>query len=174
MNAPRKEFEIKETSNSKQFLGMSVKSEEDGIYLDQIDYIDKLLNKYGIKEGKPVGTPIATRDDKVYTTENENYDITKYQELVGELLYIANRTRPDIAVVTSYLSQFNHRPQTNHFKLGKTILRYLNGTKYKKLYYSRNIVVLKAYSDASWGNADDGKSFTGGVLLIGDSRIVES
>jgi len=56
--------------------------------------------------------------------------------------------------------------------LGKRVLRYLQGTKYKRLYYDRNKSgLLKAYSDASWGNAENGKSFSGGVIYIGNSLI---
>lgn len=31
--------------------------------------------------------------------------------------------------------------------------------------------MLKAYSDASWGNAEGGKSFSGGVIFLGNSLI---
>jgi len=40
--------------------------------------------------------------------------------------------------------------------LRKRVLRYLNGTKNKCLYYDRACGILRAYSDASWGNAENG------------------
>lgn len=147
LNSLRKEFEVIETTQSKIFLGMRVECDENGISLSQTEYIEKLLNKYGMSECKPVSTPIVTGGDKI--NENEKYDINKYQELVGELLYLANRTRPDIACVTSYLSQYNHCPEKSHYTIGKRVLRYLSGTKYKRLHYDRKFGLLKAYSDAS-------------------------
>ncbi|GFT63114.1 retrovirus-related Pol polyprotein from transposon TNT 1-94 [Trichonephila clavipes] len=89
-----------------------------------------------------------------------------YQELIGELLYLANRTRPDIIFVMSYLSQFNHNPEKRHYHLVKRVLRYLMGSKDKKLFYENEFGILNASSDASWGNAENGKSFSGGVVLL--------
>ncbi|GFW95223.1 uncharacterized protein TNCV_314261 [Trichonephila clavipes] len=93
-----------------------------------------------------------------------------YQELIGELLYLANRTRPDISFVMSYLSQFNHNPEKRHYNLAKRVLRYLMGSKDKKLFYENGFGILNASSDASWGNAKNGKSFSGGVVLL-DNQI---
>lgn len=167
----RKEFEINETTKAKKFLGIEIKNTDSGIYLSQTEYIEKLLNKYGMIDCKPVKTPITINEDTMSKENNEECDFNLYQELVGELLYIANRTRPDIAFVISYLSQYNKCPQKRHYTLCKRVLRYLKGTKYKCLYYDREFGSLKAYSDASWGNAENGKSFSGGVIYIGNSLI---
>lgn len=48
---------------------------------------------------------------------------------------------------------------------------YLSGTKNRRLSYSREFGLLKAYSDASWGNAEKGKSFLGEAIFIGDSLV---
>lgn len=56
-------------------------------------------------DSKPVKTPITISDDAISKESDEECNINFYQEIVGELLYIANRTRPDIAFVISYLSQ---------------------------------------------------------------------
>lgn len=125
-----------------------------------------------MSECKPVNTPIERGEEKgLDNDDNEGYDLNKYQEIIGELLYLANRTRPDLAFVTSYLSQYNHCPLKVHYKMCKRILRYLNNTKNKRLYYNRDPGTLKAYSDASWGNAENGKSFSGGAIFIGNSLV---
>lgn len=48
LNSLRKEFEIRETTQFKSFLGMKVESNNAGIYLSQTEYIKKLLYKYGM------------------------------------------------------------------------------------------------------------------------------
>ncbi|GFU47770.1 transposable element Tcb1 transposase [Trichonephila clavipes] len=96
-----------------------------------------------------------------------------YQELIGELLYLANRTRPDISFVMSYLSQFNHNPEKRHYNLAKRVLRYLMGSKDKKLLYENEFGILNASSDASWGNAENGKSFSGGVVLLDSQAAIQ-
>ncbi|GFW84383.1 retrovirus-related Pol polyprotein from transposon TNT 1-94 [Trichonephila clavipes] len=85
---------------------------------------------------------------------------------------VTNRTRSDISFVTSYLSQFNHNPEKRHYNLAKRVLRYLMGSKDKKLFYEKKFGILNNTSDASWGNAENGKSFSGGVVLIRNSLIL--
>ncbi|GFT38190.1 retrovirus-related Pol polyprotein from transposon TNT 1-94 [Trichonephila clavipes] len=63
---------------------------------------------------------------------------------------VTNRTRPDISFVMSYLSQFNHNPEKRHYNLAKRVLRYLMGSKDKKLFYENEFGILNASSDASW------------------------
>jgi len=65
LSSLREEFEIRETTQLKLFLGMRVEGDNTGIYLSQIEYIEKLLNKYGMSECKPVNTPVVTGEDKI-------------------------------------------------------------------------------------------------------------
>ncbi|GFW97755.1 retrovirus-related Pol polyprotein from transposon TNT 1-94 [Trichonephila clavipes] len=113
------------------------------------DYINSLLVKHNLENCKSVKTPIVKGEDKIFPSTNEFIDITMYQELIGELLYLANRTRPDISFVMSYLSQFNHNPEKRHYNLAKRVLRYLMGSKDKKLFYENEFSILNASSDAS-------------------------
>nr|GBN20086.1 Retrovirus-related Pol polyprotein from transposon TNT 1-94 [Araneus ventricosus] len=170
VNSIKSVFEVHENKTSK-FLGMEIVKHKIGISLSQSEYIESLLVKYNLNECKSVKTPIVKGEDKSFPPTNELIDITMYQELIGELLYLANRTRPDISFVTCYLSQFNHKPEKRHYILAKRVLRYLMGTKDKKLFYDNNFGFVNASSDASWGNAENGKSFSGGVILLGNSLI---
>ncbi|GFW20847.1 retrovirus-related Pol polyprotein from transposon TNT 1-94 [Trichonephila clavipes] len=56
--------------------------------------------------------------------------------------------------------------EKRHYNLGKRVLRYLMSSKDKKLFYEKEFGILNASSDASWGNAENGKSFSGGVVLL--------
>ncbi|GFW29485.1 retrovirus-related Pol polyprotein from transposon RE2 [Trichonephila clavipes] len=125
-------FEVVENKTNK-FLGMEIEKCENGIYLSQCDYINSLLVKHNLENCKSVKTPIVKGEDKIFPSTNEFIDITMYQELIGELLYLANRTRPDISFVMSYLSQFNHNPEKRHYNLAKRVLRYLMGSRDKKI-----------------------------------------
>lgn len=118
-----------------------------------------------------VKTPISIGEDKSFEPSDDLVDKCVYQELIGELLYLSNRTRPDLAFVMSYLSQFNQRPEQRHFQLLKRVLRYLKGTKGKMLFYDNEKYDFKIYADASWGKAEKGKSFSGFVVMVGSSLI---
>ncbi|GFU10401.1 retrovirus-related Pol polyprotein from transposon RE1 [Trichonephila clavipes] len=146
---------------------MEIEKCENGIYLSQCDYINLLLVKHNLENCKSVKTPIVKEEVKNFPSTKKYIDLTMYQELIGEILYLANRTRPDISFVTFSLSQFNHNPGKRHYNLAKRVLRYLMGSKAKKLFCEKGFGILNASSDASWGNAENGKLFSGGVVLLG-------
>lgn len=50
-----------------------------------------------------------------------------YRELIGSLMYLAVSTRPNIAHVVSYLSQFNENYDKEHWTAGKRVFKYLRG-----------------------------------------------
>ncbi len=60
----------------------------------------------------PVATPVVEkvfeglRGEKVKTA----IDVELYQQMIGSLLYIALRSRPDILVAVSILSRFQQKP----------------------------------------------------------------
>lgn len=93
---------MNEITKSKTFLDMEIENIDSDIYLSQTKYINRILSKYGMSDCRPVKTPIIIGEDRMSEETTDKYDIGLYQELIGELLYLANRTRPDIAIVTSY------------------------------------------------------------------------
>ncbi|GBO42831.1 Retrovirus-related Pol polyprotein from transposon RE2 [Araneus ventricosus] len=165
-------FELKETTDGEKFLGIEVSRNENGFSLSQVEYINFLLEKYNMSLCNSVKTPMSKNEDKFFDSGNKFVIVTEFQTLIGELLYLANRTRPDISFAVTYLSQFCQKPEQKHFKLAKKILRYLKGTKEKTLVYSNKFGCISASSDASWGNAENGKSFSGSVLMLGDSLVI--
>ncbi|GFW16414.1 retrovirus-related Pol polyprotein from transposon TNT 1-94 [Trichonephila clavipes] len=96
---------------------------------------------------------LADKNSKMMSQGTGN--VSAKTELIGELLYLANRILPDISFVTSYLSQFNHNREKRHYSLAKRVLRYLMGSKDKKLFYEKEFITLNASSDPSWGNAEN-------------------
>ena len=54
----KKKFEIEETSNSDKFLNIIIKTLKSGLGMSQAEYIEKLLDKYNMRECNLVITPI--------------------------------------------------------------------------------------------------------------------
>ena len=54
---------------------------------------------------------------------------TKYQRIVGCLLYLTVTTWPDISYYAMWLGQYNSKPTRVHFLTAKHVLHYLAGTK---------------------------------------------
>ena len=83
-------------------------------------------------------------------------DSTTYRQLIGSLIYLTN-THPDLSYVVSILSRFMQEPRDSHRNAAKRVLRYIQGTKYFGLLYTKTKnFVLGGYSDADFaGSIDD-------------------
>jgi len=112
--------------------------------LSQQHAVEALIAKAGMKDCKPVDTPVAT--NFVFTkqdcpqTELERADMAKeaqwYRMTLCGAIYIVNWTRADTSYALSKLSKFMQNPGHNHVSALKRLLRYLKGTADYKLVYS--------------------------------------
>ncbi|UYV74741.1 hypothetical protein LAZ67_12000762 [Cordylochernes scorpioides] len=79
---------------------------------------------------------------------------------------------PDIAYITSKLSQYSRQPKQMHWTAIKRVMRYLRGTIDLGVKFERGKTgILKSYTDASWSTTHDGKSYSGYVLKLGEATI---
>jgi hypothetical protein len=53
-------FEMSMMGELKYFLGFQVKQLQDGTFISQTKYIQDILNKFGMKDAKPIKTPMGT------------------------------------------------------------------------------------------------------------------
>lgn len=82
-----------------------------------------------------------------YNPDSEIIDVP-YRQLTGRLIYLSTATRPDIAFSVSYLGRFLNKLTAETWKVGKTILQYLEGTKDMGLTYYRSKdsnLILKSF-----------------------------
>lgn len=144
-----------------------------GISIKQQGYIANLLNRFEVREAKPISTPLVPgmKLQKSDTTE-EGDKTYPYQELIGSLMYLAICTRPDIAYAVTYLSQFNTCYDSTHWSAAKRILKYLKGTSHLGLTYKKTGRPIYGYVDADWGNCTiDHRSFTGYAFVLSGCPI---
>ena len=98
-----------------------------------------------------------------------------YRALIGSLLHLARRTRPDICYAVSVLCRFTIDLSWNHWAAATRVVRYFAGTKDYGLSLGTQSGTSKeslfAYSDSDWaGGKDDWKSTSGcSVFLNGES-----
>ncbi|KAG2919889.1 hypothetical protein PC114_g6308 [Phytophthora cactorum] len=97
-----------------------------------------MLKEFGMEMAHSVSTPIGEEwnGESESNAEllpaagsGETPTITKFQSLIGGLLWVARCTRPDIAFAVHKASRRTHCPTIADWKLAKRILRYLSGTK---------------------------------------------
>lgn len=97
--------------------------------------------------------------------------------MVGSLIYVMTRTRPDLSFIVSKLSQYLSVPKEQHWVAAKHELRYLKGTVDLELCYKKNDANLKlvAYSDADWAaDLNDRRSVTGYCFSLCESGPIIS
>jgi hypothetical protein len=80
-------------------------------------------------------------------------------------------THPDIAYVTRLLGRFQSNPGSEHWKLVKKVLSYLQGTKSLMLTYRKTESLrIVGYSDSDYAG-DDRKSTSGYVFTLAGGAI---
>ena len=95
-----------------------------------------------------------------------------YREAIGSLLYLAVRTRPEIAVAVSVLSKHVQEPKPCHWEGVKRVFRYLKGTASHGLCYTttEQDPALKLLCDADWAtDPEDRHRRSGVVCYLGNS-----
>eukprot|EP00439_Symbiodinium_sp_Y106_P050925 s5891_g6.t1 len=152
------------------FLGVEIQESEGqtGFCLRQRGYIEELTRLYN--------TPIVHRASPLpreWTKEFPEQEVPqcpltlrKAQKITGELLWIAQRSRPDIAHEVGVMSSWVTRAPTIVYKFGMRVLEFLNTTKDLSLSMtpvsgaSKGIVI---YTDASY--APYGGHSISGILV---------
>ena len=96
-----------------------------------------------------------------------------YKAVVGSVISPMITARPDIAFAISRVCSRMAEPSAADWTSVKKVMRYLKGTKEKKLILSgRHNLTLSAYCDSDWaGDSSDRKSTSRFIVFLGKSLI---
>ncbi|TYK00083.1 putative mitochondrial protein [Cucumis melo var. makuwa] len=89
------EFQISDLGPLKYFLGLKIHSLPNGLFVNQVKYLNDLLHTSRMISAKSCTRPMSPSLD-LYTTAPPFNDSSLYRKLVGSLQYLTF-TRPDIA-----------------------------------------------------------------------------
>ncbi|RVW89893.1 Retrovirus-related Pol polyprotein from transposon TNT 1-94 [Vitis vinifera] len=126
----------------------------------------------GLQRATSVDTPMEL-NVKLRKEEGDLLaDPSLYRKLVGSLVYLTI-TRPDISFAVQQVNQFLQTPRHLHLAAVRRIIRYVQGTSTRGLFFpAGNSTRLAAYSDADWACcADTRRSITGWCVFLGDALI---
>ncbi|KAL0449348.1 UNVERIFIED_CONTAM: Retrovirus-related Pol polyprotein from transposon TNT 1-94 [Sesamum latifolium] len=166
------QFSIKDFGVAKYFLGLKIARRLQRIAVTQTKYIADLIQDAGITQAKTTTTPQPTGIKFTSEVGNPLTHPEIYRRLVGRILFLGF-TRPDICHAAQQLSQFIQSTCKQHLDAALHLLRYLNGTASKGLFFpSDTSQELLAYSDADWVSClDTRRSLTGFCIFLGSSLI---
>ena len=88
----------------KQFLGLEIEQNFDGIMVTQSKYISDLLVKFNMAECRPTPFPFLSGISLEEGKSTPPMDCTIYQQLISSLLYLTN-SRPDICYSMNVVSR---------------------------------------------------------------------
>ena len=158
-------FRMKDFGKLSWFLGIEFKQDSEKFVMVQTRYIEKLLNRFNMKDCKPKATPCDLCVSKVMVSDSEKLpDPRLYREVVGSLIYVMTCTRPDLCYIVTKLSQNMCDPTKAHLNMAKHVLRYLKGTLNIGLTFRKQkseILGLQGFCDSDWGASSDRRSITG-------------
>ena len=165
------------------FCGLQIQQVDKGYTLGQSKYVRELQQRHAdIRESRALP---SFRDEEPDGGVPLLEDVREAQRYLGELQWLACRSRPDISFSVSRASRLVARNPRYAIKAARQILAYLFHTvdfklKYgnlethidmaPELPYERNIGLVEAFSDASFG-CEDGKSQSGVAVLLGGCLV---
>ncbi|GJS73767.1 retrovirus-related pol polyprotein from transposon TNT 1-94, partial [Tanacetum coccineum] len=104
------EFEMSMMGEWNFFLGLQIKQLEDGIFFNQSKYVKEMIKKFGLKNYKPIKTPMSSETKLTHDEDGESIDDTKYRGMIGSLLYLTT-SRPNIMFSVCLCARFLEAPK---------------------------------------------------------------
>jgi hypothetical protein len=171
-------FEMKDFGRVSSCIGFQIEHFPRRTFVHQSTYLRKILNKFGMTNCNPINTPMEVRGDReLYGPPKEGEQLlgnsATYFSAIGALMWLANRTRPDIAFAVNVLARYTSRPTERHWSGVKRIFRYLKRTSDYGLLYQRNTNwEIIGYADAGFKSDPlTARSQGGHVFLAGNAAI---
>ncbi|CAA0823050.1 Uncharacterized mitochondrial protein AtMg00810 [Striga hermonthica] len=170
------EFEMKDLGAAKKILGMEIHRDRGSkkLWLSQKGYVEKVLQRFGMNEAKPVSTPLANHFklsvDQCPKSDKETQDMVEipYASAVGCLMYAMVCTRPDLAHAVGQVCKYMSRPGKQHWEAVKWIFRYLKGTAGHGIVFGdqRLDPLVVGYVDSDYAGDLDNRRSTTGIMHI--------
>lgn len=148
------------------------------LWLHQREYIMSLLAEYDLADCNPVSVPMDPHYP--FGRDSDKFPVipdlaSAFRRIVGELLFLALCTRPDICYAVVAISQNLASPENRHYAATKCVLRYLKGTASYCLHYGGVSDNLHGFSDSDWGSDIVSRaSVTGYVWFLAGGPIAWS
>jgi hypothetical protein len=181
-----KKFKIKDEGKVTRYCGVNFTynvKETGDIFMHQREYCEQILARYGFDHNvKSVPTPGVEQfqkqpDHEVKVKSKETrLKSYKYNAIIGELMWLARNSRPDISVAVALAAQAVAEPEDRHWRLVARTLRYLSGTVEYGIRYRpgrSGAEWYEVYVDSNWAPVEQKyKSQTGGLVMLAGAPII--
>ncbi|CAE7251123.1 unnamed protein product [Symbiodinium sp. CCMP2592] len=163
------ELAILAGANPLRFLGMELELDEESgvIYVNQRGYIEEVLRAHGV--------PLESRDRIPLSKDQASFEpldddlpptpeaVTESQRITGELMWLAQRSRPDLSFTCSLMASITLKAPERCLQIGAKVLRYLQGTREYRMMIANDGTNLVLYPDAAFAPTST-RSHTGWLV----------
>jgi len=168
-------FEIATYTNPTSFLGIQLIWNKRSVKLKQMAYAKSIIIKYRMEDAKISGILMMPNDTRLENGMSK----FPYRECVGSILYLANKTRPDLSYASGYVSRYLDKQSKQDIVNVKQILRYIKGTLDLGIVFENtntrlceNCEKLVCYVDSDYaGDTETRRSTTGFVIYYSNGPI---
>lgn len=126
-NTPKK-YSVKRIGRPTKYINWTVQCGRECIHLSQPDHINSVAARMSQQECNPKSTPYldGTNMDPPADNEPMRAEIAEtYGKAIGEIRYIADSTRPDIAFAATALARALRTPTQRGWRLAQRLVQYV-------------------------------------------------
>lgn len=168
-------YNVKRLGIPTSYLNCTIKYTPQGIHVSQLQHIQQVAKYLKLEEATPKSIPYTEGESIDPPTPDEQQDktiTTPFRAALGEIRYIADYTRPDLAFATA-LARATLKPTQRHWKFMKRLVRYLLATPTHGLLFPYKAPQpLQSYPDADFANDETTrKSFSGTIHQLHGATV---
>ena len=173
----KRKYKVKRMGKPTKYLNWTIRYTKEGTYRSQ-----HTSTVWYPSSHKGSATENAHHTSTVYTwtrpqttRQVETTSPTFVCKVVGEIRYIADITRPDIAFAPTALARALKKPTQRHWNLAQRLTQYLHTTRTEGIlmpFANSKRVQIKAYSDADYANDQtSSKSITRMLTMVNNAPV---
>ena len=175
-------FTVTDLGRCTHFLGVKVEYRDDGVFMSQSAYVQKIIEYANMSNAKhtkyplPLSHPLYEEVSDLSPAETVEMEGIPFRKVLGALLFLSTRTRPDISTAISMIAKFQSKAKPIHWKMLKNVVRYLIGTKAYGILLpkrERNEKEVLCWTDADWArDLAKRRSRTGFLVTLNGGPII--
>jgi hypothetical protein len=121
------------------------------LHMLQPTYIKGMLVGYGMQDSRPASTPmLESIIAHLEAGDTTVVDLNLYQQIIGSLLYLALKTRPDILTAVCIRSRFTSAPTKYCHMAVKRVFRHIQVTIYLAHKYCSSDIKMNVFVDSDY------------------------
>ena len=178
-------FKMHDLKSVQHYLGIEIVRDDDSILFRQINYLKKMLERFGMKNCKSVDSSMKLGLAAIMMLFNDEHQayadiIYWYESIVDSLMYATTMIRLDLINALSIISRYLINSDSTHVATLQRIFRYVQETFDYELRYEPfneefnyfNMFEFHDYSDADWVDTkDDRFSINGHIFFVVEESI---